>query len=200
MSKIAIVFVTIISCNGCGVARQNLPVDIWIDDGFSVYEEGAIVAAIESWELVTNEDIFNYRGRQKVADFNEDDYLDSMHVIYKVMEPNESILSIERRIKKFYGIDPGAWANLSDIVVLWYKFQINTECMGAEYIDDTPDCAQYGRYIYQRLRYVVTHELGHFLGMHHNNNLESVMCLENNESYMPSPYDMEVFCEIYDDC
>jgi len=197
MKKYILLSSFLVILSGC---TQNLPVVIWIDDNFSEEEEYFILSAIQEWEDATEKNIFHYRGRHIDNEFNIEDLGDERHVIYKIIEPTEgSRFFVDMRIAETGDEthDLFGWGMHSDVLIYWYNLlDVYIEGVKEDRLDEAHE------FLMWKLEDLVLHELGHFLGISHNDNVESIMCKNRQRENYPDPslvssYDVESFCRIY---
>lgn len=201
-----------------GCYGQELPVDIYIDSNFEPDEQGAILRAINALEVAlgerVGERVFYYRGLHDDENFGLDDLDDGIHNIYQLREetpvtryPEDMINDAYYYPEESYHIH--GYGLHTDVMLYWYRFipDNDFECATNDYYCDQemePESIEElrNRMLY-RLEELTMHELGHFLGMGHNNiDPESIMNIEYSAPYPETQVvpetDIEALCVFYD--
>ena len=174
--------------SGC-VTEPELPRDIHIEDDFSVDQEEVLLSAIDSWNAVslqcTGEEAINYVGLYNDPNgFDENDFGDSYNVIYLGDRDSEVYQDILEDVLGSYGEElyPVGYGTSADVILFPNP-------------NDT----------LEDMRQVALHELGHFLGIQHNQmspeffeeELSSVMFHPNDTVGLLTKIDMEAFCIVH---
>ncbi|MEA3272144.1 MAG: matrixin family metalloprotease [Patescibacteria group bacterium] len=189
------IFVMLFAC-GC---TQTLPANILIGSNFEQDEADAILSAFDKWEQATGREIIIYRGRYIDADYDFWNMIDNYHVVYKAESPTPAteFFNDWARMKDERDSDIAGFGMLSDIIIYWYTwgedFDIDTETEHYDVIR---------AYFLWRLEDLVMHEIGHFLGLGHNDDPDSIMNI-HHERHWPEPNyisdrDVDDFCHLYD--
>lgn len=181
----------------CGCA-QTLPVDIWIGSNFEQEEAHAVLRAFDRWEQATGRQIVIYRGRHIDAHYDSWNMTDDRHVVYKLENPTSTTELFE---------DWACWRNgykelagfafQGDILIYWYNLEdnyaINPE---SEYYDIAHS------FFLWSLQNLTMHETGHFLGLGHNDDPDSIMNPHRRHHWPEedriSDRDVDDFCRLYD--
>lgn len=180
------------------IGLERFPQDIWIDERFSKNNEEAVVLdSMNEWERATGENLFEYKGRAVDRRFTMGDLYDNEHIIYKVESRTRTVSRIERNIRRRTNnprkVLLGYGRKNGDVVIVWYRFIKSSWLLSHRRSDK----------IHYYLKELMMHELGHFLGLGHSDNPESVMqrgCAR--EVHYPEPLripsvDVDSFREIH---
>ncbi|MEA3272896.1 MAG: matrixin family metalloprotease [Patescibacteria group bacterium] len=132
--------------------------EIWIDNRVSEDEERFILEAMDEWEEETGKNLFEYRGR--IVDRNYrygfSDFFDTKNVIYVINKPTR----INGRLICAYEF--GKCLSKTDIFICRKNL--------VSYYEEESDAQ-----IYLRLKSTTLHELGHFIGLKHSDDINSIM-------------------------
>jgi hypothetical protein len=141
-------------------------------------------------------------------DFNEHDYEDAYHVVYRINEPNPDVRYLQELYANTGGV--GGYNTLSDGFIVMYpvdeylaEIEPGLREDIATGVSEPYDVDQYLR----DRRYGITHnyilhELGHMLGLQHYNHRPGVMNSEGGIARHGIEYltdaDLDAFCLNYD--
>lgn len=176
---------------GCG---RDIPIDIWVSDAdFDEAEEGALLAAMDSWERATDLDIFTYRGRVAWGEFNWEDFGDDIHGIYKIRPDSYEV----RYIHAATGGNFGGYGTYGDVLlnidaeVAWSDAAPNGPHTCYEVERTREECHLFN------LQDLATHELGHFIGLSHLPGRHAIMNPALYGLVYPTEVDIEAFWNVY---
>jgi len=141
----------LIGCGSSIVLKDvgQYPREIWIDSRFSRSQERIMLEAMEEWEIATRVNIFTYKGRTVDIKYTSRDLHANKNVIHKINRPIE----VGRRelCRKSLGY---CWSK-TDILICWNTFERHFKAVGR-------------RKSLEHLRSTMVHELGHFIGLKHD--------------------------------
>jgi hypothetical protein len=210
---VLILTVLLLSAQGC-TDYQNLPLRLYIDTDFSAVERLAIEDAIERWNdgagrrYAHGDTVFAVSGLID-DDFDEYDYGDRIHAIYRI---NDDTNPDVRYLQEIYEDDNGvgAYCPMSDMFIVMYLIDdwlSLVEEKLLELIDDGRltqyECDEYlYRLRFEMVQSLAIHEFGHMLGLLHYNHREGVMNSAGPNVFRGitdlSAADIDAFCLIYD--
>ncbi len=200
--------------SGC-TDYQDLPVELYVDEDFSELEQEAIADVVAHWNLwagaryAYGNEIFVIVGTHDDT-FNEHDYEDGRHSIYRISEPVPDEQYLQDLYSDSGGV--GGYSPLGDAFLVMYKLDDHFANLREEYsrqiaegeieafhVDWYVDNMNYGM-----VHNTTLHELGHMVGLLHINHRPAVMNSVGPNIYQGVEYltdaDLDAFCLIYDCC
>lgn len=140
-----------------GMGKNDFPLDLGIDSGFNAEEIVAINEMGANWTNATNDEIdfFHFYNLPADTPYNQlNQYKDNKMGVYKITKWFKDLPNQALAVTQIYGTkyETNIEINHADILINYEYFNFAT---GSEFGYD--------------LRSVVLHEMGHFLGMYHEN-------------------------------
>jgi len=187
-----------------GCAWQDFPVHIYLESSFSDLECEAILDAADEWNEVVGSclaepgPLIVYEGRIE-DDFNENDFGDDIHVIYRISEPGTDA---EFLAEDNDGSIAGH-ATLGDVVLFLYREDTRLAATEASAAAEGTELDT-GEWRYRFVRNIALHEFGHLLGITHYECYTGTMNSDEPRVYDEQGYrylndcDRRAFCAVYD--
>lgn len=200
-----------VAFGGC-TDYQELPVSLYLDQGFLELEMRAVEDAIGEWNYLAGERyahgdaVFEIAGQHEDT-FNVADYEDDFHCVYALTEPVPDEQWLQELYEDENGV--GAYSPMSDTFVIIYQVRQDIARLEAAWRERSADGeltffeehALLDKH-YGIVRNHTLHELGHMLGIIHFNHVEGTMNSDGLNTYDGVDHladdDLAAFCLVYD--